>query len=97
MVERVARVMAIGAKRYGEYNWMKGFSWGETLNHLEKHINAFKDGCQKEDHLAHAVCNLAFLIEYERSHPELCDVPTRPQFKPENLKKIQEHRKSKHS
>ena len=77
MLERVAKVMAKGAIKYGEYNWTKGFKWSSVLNHLARHLYLYLIGDTTEDHLAHMVCNLGFLMEYEVSHPELNDIPTR--------------------
>jgi hypothetical protein len=78
MLERVAKVMKKGADKYGEYNWQKGFSWSSVVNHLLRHAFLYLTGDTTEDHLAHMVCNLGFLIEYETSHPELNDIPARP-------------------
>lgn len=77
MLERVAKVMATGALKYGEYNWTKGFKWSGLINHLSRHLFLYLTGDKSEDHLAHMVCNLGFLIEFETSHPELNDIPSR--------------------
>lgn len=77
MLERVAKVMSTGAGRYGAHNWEKGFSWSSLMNHLLRHAYLYLVGDKTEDHLAHMVCNLGFLIEFETTHPELNDIPTR--------------------
>lgn len=77
MLERVAKVMKTGADRYGAHNWEKGFPWSSLVNHLLRHAYLYLVGDRTEDHLAHMVCNLGFLIEYETTHVELNDIPSR--------------------
>lgn len=77
MLERVAKVMKTGAHKYGEYNWQKGFTWSSLINHISRHLYLYLIGDKNEDHLAHMVCNLGFLIEFETTHPELNDIPSR--------------------
>lgn len=77
MLERVAKVMKNGAVKYGEHNWTKGFKWSVCINHLARHLYLYLTGDKTEDHLAHMVCNLGFLIEFETTHPELNDIPVR--------------------
>lgn len=77
MLERVAKVMAKGCQKYGAHNWKKGFSWSSICNHLLRHAFLYLIGDKTEDHLAHMVCNLGFLIEFETTHPELNDIPSR--------------------
>lgn len=77
MLLEVATVMATGAAKYGEHNWKKGFKWSSCLNHCARHLYLYLTGDKKEHHLAHMVCNLGFLIEFETSHPELNDIPSR--------------------
>lgn len=79
MLERVAKVMKNGAIKYGEHNWTKGFKWSVCINHLARHLYLYLTGDKTEDHLAHMVCNLGFLIEFETTHPELNDIPARKQ------------------
>lgn len=77
MLERAARVMHRGQTKYGAHNWEKGFSWSSIINHLLRHAFLYLIGDRTEDHLAHMVCNLGFLIEYETTHPEMNDIPSR--------------------
>lgn len=77
MLERVAKVMAVGAARYGAHNWEKGFPWSSVVNHLLRHAYLYLIGDKTEDHLAHMVCNLGFLIEYETTRSEMNDIPSR--------------------
>lgn len=81
-MEAVAKVLHEGSVKYNDHNWRKGFAWSECLNHLEKHINEFKKGDRSENHLAHAACNIMFLIEYAVTHPELNDLLTAEDYLP---------------
>lgn len=67
MLERLARTMAEGAEKYGEQNWCKGIPIKDCLNHLEAHIQLWKNGDDSEDHLAHAIANLMFIVHFETS------------------------------
>lgn len=71
---RVARVLATGAKTHGTHNWRKGTSWSVCINHGLNHFYKYLSGDKSCDHLAHAICNLLFLMEYETTHPEMNDL-----------------------
>lgn len=66
----IARVLAYGARKYRPHNWRYGLPWGDTYASLQRHLMAWNE---REDvdpetgisHLAHAGCQLLFLIEYE--------------------------------
>ena len=73
-----AAVMGYGEKKYGRDNWRNGMHWSRALDAAQRHILAFQDGEDFDPetglhHLAHARCNMAFLIEYALTHPELDD------------------------
>ena len=73
-----ALVMAYGKTKYGKDNWRGGMEWSRLIDAALRHILAFNAGetFDKETglhHLAHARCNLAFLIEYSTTHPKLDD------------------------
>lgn len=74
----VADVLTYGAKKYGSYNWKKGMNWSRVMSAAMRHMNAFNDGQNFDDetgrsHIAHAICNLLFLLEYTHTHKELDD------------------------
>jgi uncharacterized HAD superfamily protein len=78
LIEGVGQVMTFGASKYEPRNWEKGMSWSKVIDSLDRHILAFKSGedYDKESnllHLNHAACNIAFLIEFYKTHPELDD------------------------
>jgi Domain of unknown function (DUF5664) len=75
---QIAKVMQFGAQKYAAHNWRKGFDWSRSLAAALRHINAFNDGEDTDpesglSHMAHAACNLMFLIEFEKTHKHLDD------------------------
>ncbi len=79
--DAVARVLTFGAAKYGERNWEKGMCWGRPFAALMRHMWAWMRG-EKVDpetgisHLAHAACNIAFLIAFEERKIGTDDRPT---------------------
>lgn len=77
-LEEVAAVLQFGADKYDQHNWRKGFVWSRTISAALRHILAFNDGEDLDpesgrSHVAHAMCCLMFLLEFEKTHPELDD------------------------
>ena len=68
----VSKVFALGAGKYGDYNWQKERMTGERgpMNHAMKHIMNYRAGIPDEDgddpaiHLTHAIVNLMFEYWY---------------------------------
>ena len=65
----MAWVLTGGAVKYGDHNWRKGLSYTSVLDSMERHIAAFKKGQDNDEessyhHMAHVMCNAAFLIQY---------------------------------
>lgn len=75
----VAKVLQFGiSKGYQKNNWRKGMEWSRVLGSLERHIADWKAGDTNDlestlNHLAHAACDIMFLLYYERKFPELDD------------------------
>ncbi len=70
-IEEIAKVLEVGAKKYGDRNWAKGMDWGRLYAATLRHVFASLDKEDKDpesglDHLAHAACNLLFLLEYKK-------------------------------
>ena len=63
-LEAVAEVLTSGAVKYGPYNWKRGNKdfFLDAWNHAFVHLQKFKEGDRSEDHLAHLVCNVAFMV-----------------------------------
>jgi hypothetical protein len=64
-LERLAARYQLGLEKYNAYNWTKGFSHGQVLNHTQRHINHYLAGDRREDHLAAAAWGLFTLMHYE--------------------------------
>lgn len=65
----VGKVLTFGAKKYEARNWEKGFAWSRPYAAALRHLFAWWSGetYDKEtglNHLAHAACELLFLLEY---------------------------------
>ena len=70
-----ADVLVFGAKKYAKGNWAKGMSWSVcftcTMSHLLKSFQGEeKDEESGLNHLAHAMCNMLFLLGYRDLYPE---------------------------
>lgn len=74
-LRRLAETYAEGAKKYGEYNWLKGFPASDLMNHTIAHCYKFLSGDKSEDHLAHAAWGLLTIIHFQETRPELIDIP----------------------
>lgn len=73
--EQYARVLTAGAKKYTPRNWEKGMAWSKVLASMKRHIIAFERGEDYDPetgelHMAHVMCNAAFLTEYYRIYPQ---------------------------
>lgn len=73
--EQFAKVLTMGAAKYGDHNWQLGMKWSKILDSLERHLNAIKLGqdFDKESgllHASHIMCNAAFLTEYYQIYPQ---------------------------
>jgi hypothetical protein len=68
----IARVREFGARKYADFDWTKSRDWTDYYNAVQRHTHAWLTGedCDPESglsHLAHAACNLIFLLEFARS------------------------------
>ena len=77
-LNQTAAVLKFGADKYHAHNWRDGFAWSRPLAAAMRHIMAFNDGEDRDpesglSHLAHAACCIMFLLEFEKTHPELDD------------------------
>lgn len=66
----IAKVMTIGATKYGDNNWRKGMLWSRLYGACLRHLIAWYEGQDKDEetgllHLAHAGCCILFLITYQ--------------------------------
>lgn len=76
----VGKILTYGAKKYSERNWEKGLAWSRCYAAALRHLFAWQNGETNDtetglNHLAHAACEIFFLLEFSRTHPELDDRP----------------------
>lgn len=80
-LNQLAKVLAFGAQKYDRFNWTKGFKYSRVYAATLRHLFAWYAGEDNDpegsecSHLAHAMCNLVFLLEFIKTHPELDDRP----------------------
>ena len=72
---QLARVLTHGAAKYGDNTWRSGLAWSRCYAAAQRHLLAWWSGETTDadsglPHLAHALCNLMFLVEYAKTHPE---------------------------
>lgn len=83
-VVELSKVLSYGAKKYttetdsGDHNWRKGMKWSRLAGAALRHIFAWLAGETVDpetgiNHLAHAMCCLMFLLEYQEIHKALDD------------------------
>lgn len=70
-LEEVAEILDFGAEKYGRNNWQIGTSWMRFASAALRHLFAWIRGEDLDpetgkSHLAHAACNLLFLMWYQR-------------------------------
>jgi len=70
-LRRVAEAYSEGGLKYSDYNWEKGMSVLEMINHAIRHIYLYLEGNREEDHLAHAGWNILGAMHSEELWPHL--------------------------
>lgn len=76
----IGKVLTYGAKKYSERNWEKGLAWSRCYAAALRHLFAWQSGETDDpetglNHLAHAACEIFFLLEFSHTRPELDDRP----------------------
>lgn len=77
-IDQLARVMTMGAEKYGPNNWQKGMPWTEVLASAKRHIAKIEEHEDYDSesnllHAAHVMANAAFLVEYYKNKPQFDD------------------------
>jgi hypothetical protein len=72
MLTEVAKVLGKGGEKYGDHNWKKGMDFSRLYGASLRHIFAWYNGENNDPefgthHLAHAICCLTFLYEYQNT------------------------------
>ena len=70
-LDALSRVLTFGASKYAARNWEKGMEWGRVFGAMMRHAWAWWRGAGKDpesglSHMAHVLCNAAFLVTFER-------------------------------
>lgn len=78
---KIARHYGVGARKYADRNWEKGYDWSLSYGALQRHLNAFWDGEDIDEetgspHLAAAGFHVLALLEFMNTHPELDNRPS---------------------
>lgn len=81
--EQYCKVLTKGAEKYAPRNWEKGMAWSKVLASMKRHIAAFERGEDHDPetgllHMAHVMCNAAFMTEYYRIYPQGDDRQLQP-------------------
>jgi hypothetical protein len=80
--EPVARVLEFGARKYKLWSWVDGYKYSEIYDATQRHLTAWWMGETLDSesglhHLAHAACNLMFLLHWNAmGRTDLDDRPT---------------------
>jgi len=66
----LAAVLTMGAKKYDDNNWREGIKYSRLVGALKRHLTAWESGEVYDEesqlnHMAHVLCNAAFLIAFE--------------------------------
>lgn len=81
-VEGMARVLGMGAAKYGDRNWEHGIKFSRVYAAMLRHLFAWWNGEDLDpesglSHLDHVLCNAAFLRTYvQREQVAYDDRPT---------------------
>jgi hypothetical protein len=70
-VEEIVRVLDFGAKKYSPRGWEAGMSWSRCYAPTIRHLTKWWQGQDIDpetgiSHLAHAACNILFLLAYSK-------------------------------
>ncbi len=81
-LQETAEVLAIGAKKYSDRNYLNGLSWSRVFAATMRHLWAFWRGEDNDledgkSHLAHAMCCVMMLYDLSRHCPTWDNRPYR--------------------
>ena len=77
----IAKVLDFGKQKYDAHNWKKGIEYSRVVAAAYRHLGEYTEGRRVDSetglsHVAHAACNLLFLLWYEKHRPEMDDLYT---------------------
>lgn len=76
-----ARVFEYGAKKYAEWNWLKGMAWSIPLGCAVRHLEHMYNSEDIDDesglsHKGHFLCNVCMLMMYDEFYRDGDDRPS---------------------
>ena len=75
---RLSHRYQYGEMKYGATdNFKKGLPVSNCWDSAMRHLVAYMEGDNKEDHLAAVVWNVFCIMEMEKNHPEMVDIESR--------------------
>ena len=74
----LARHYGIGARKYDDNQWRKGYEWSKSYAALQRHLNLWHDGEDIDEetqspHLAAAAWHCFTLLTFADEHPDFDD------------------------
>lgn len=77
---KLARHFGVGARKYEDRNWEKGYAWSLSYGALLRHLFAFWSGQDIDPetgspHMAAVAFHALALLQFMDTHPELDDRP----------------------
>ena len=77
-LKRLSHRYQYGELKYGATdNFKKGLPVSNCWDSAVRHLVAYMDGDNSEDHLAAVAWNVFTIMEMEKKHPEMCDIEAR--------------------
>lgn len=78
----LGRVYGLGAAKYDDHNWRRGYKWSNSIAAAKRHFERWIDGEELDEmgthHLAHVAWHMAALYTFTQEHPEGDDRFKRP-------------------
>lgn len=87
-MEGVAKILGMGAKKYGERNWQKGLKYSRVFAALLRHLFAWWNGEELDNesqlnHIHHVACNIMFLQHFVETKTGIDDRAKKEEIKNE--------------
>lgn len=75
-LNKLAMVLTAGKHKYAAHNWRKGIEISRLISAAMRHIAAYNGGEDLDyetglPHIAQAMCNCMFILEFMETKPEL--------------------------
>lgn len=78
VIEELGKVLTMGKNKYGPHQWRGGIKYSRLISAAMRHMTAIQDGQDFDTesglpHAAHIMANMAFLLEFYKTRPDLDD------------------------